>query len=244
VLHVYPAIDVRAGRAVRLLRGDFAAETVYADDPVAVARSFAAAGAAWIHVVDLDAARTGEPANLAVVDAIASAVPCLVQAGGGVRSLHAARALLLAGAARIVIGTASIEQPDFVEELCAAHPGRVAVSLDARGTELATAGWTQASGADLLTHVRRLHAVGVAALVVTDIGRDGTMEGPSLDQLRGVLDATDRPVIASGGVGRLEDLDALARLETGGRRLDGAVVGRALYEGRFSLAEALDRVAP
>ena len=244
MLHVYPAIDVRAGRAVRLLRGDFAAETVYADDPVAVARSFAAAGAAWIHVVDLDAARTGEPANLAVVDAIASAVPCLVQAGGGVRSLDAARALLLAGAARIVVGTAAVERPGFVEELCATHPGRVAVGLDARGTELATAGWTEASGEDLLSHVRRLHAVGVAALIVTDIGRDGTMEGPSLDQLRGVLDATDRPVIASGGGGRLEDLDALARLETGGRRLDGAVVGRALYEGRFSLAEALGRVAP
>lgn len=242
--HVYPAIDVRAGRAVRLLRGDFTAETVYADDPVAVARSFAAAGAAWIHVVDLDAARTGEPANLAVVEAIASAVPCLVQAGGGVRSLAAATALVLAGAARIVVGTAAIERPAFVEELCGAHPGRVAVGLDARGTELATAGWIEASGEDLLTHVRRLHEVGVAALIVTDIARDGTMEGPSLDQLRGVLDATDRPVIASGGVGRLEDLDALARLESGGRRLDGAVVGRALYEGRFSLAEALERVGP
>jgi phosphoribosylformimino-5-aminoimidazole carboxamide ribotide isomerase len=244
VLHVYPAIDVRAGQAVRLLRGDFSVETVYADDPVAVARSFAKAGAAWIHVVDLDAARTGEPANLAVVEAVASAVPCLVQAGGGVRTVDAASALLLAGADRIVVGTAAIERPAFVEELCGAHPGRVAVGLDVRGTELATAGWTVASGEDLLTHVRRLDEVGVAALIVTDIARDGTMEGPSLDQLAGVLDATDRPVIASGGVGRLEDLDALARLESGGHRLDGAIVGRALYEGRFSLAEALDRAAP
>ena len=244
MLHVYPAIDVRAGQAVRLLRGDFSVETVYADDPVAVARSFAAAGAAWIHVVDLDAARTGEPANLAVVEAIASAVPCLVQAGGGVRTIDAATALLLAGADRIVVGTAAIERPALVEELCAAHPGRVAVGLDARGAELATAGWTEPSGEDLLTHVRRLDEVGVAALIVTDISRDGTMEGPSLDQLGGVLDATDRPVIASGGVGRLEDLDALVRLESGGRRLDGAVVGRALYEGRFSLAEALERVTP
>ena len=244
MLHVYPAIDVRAGQAVRLLRGDFTVETVYADDPVAVARSFAAAGAAWIHVVDLDAARTGEPANLAVVEAIASAVPCLVQAGGGVRTVDAANALLLAGADRIVVGTAAVERPAFVEELCAAHPGRVAVGLDARGTELATDGWTEASGEDLLTHVRRLDEVGVAALIITDIARDGTMEGPSIDQLGGVLDATERPVIASGGVGRLEDLDGLARLESGGRRLDGAIVGRALYEGRFSLAEALDRVVP
>ena len=243
MLHLYPAIDVRAGRAVRLLRGDFAAETVYADDPVAVARSFAAGGATWIHVVDLDAARTGEPANLAVVEAIAAAVPCLVQAGGGVRSLEAAGALLLAGAARVVVGTAAVERPAFVEELCATHPGRVAVGLDARGTELATAGWTEKSGQDLLAHVRRLHEVGAAALIVTDIARDGTMEGPALDQLGGVLAATDRPVIASGGVGRLEDLDALAGLEADGRQLAGAVVGRALYEGRFSLAEALARVA-
>ena len=244
MLHLYPAIDVLAGRAVRLLRGDFDAETVYADDPVAVARSFAAAGATWIHVVDLDAARTGEPANLAVVDAIASAVPCLVQAGGGVRSLDAASALLLAGAARVVVGTAAVQRPVFVEELCAAHPGRVAVGLDARGPELAAAGWTEATGQDLLTHVRRLAAVGVAALIVTEIGRDGTMEGPAIDQLGEVLAATDRPVIASGGVGRLEDLDALAGLQIDGRRLAGAVVGRALYEGRFTLAEALARVAP
>jgi len=244
VLHLYPAIDVLAGRAVRLLRGDFDAETVYADDPVAVARSFAMAGATWIHVVDLDAARTGEPANLAVVGAIASAVPCLVQAGGGVRSLDAASALLLAGAARVVVGTAAVQRPAFVEELCAAHPGRVAVGLDARGTELATAGWTEATGQDLLSHVRRLDAVGVATLIVTEIGRDGTMEGPAVDQLGEVLAATDRPVIASGGVGRLEDLDALAGLEVAGRALAGAVVGRALYEGRFTLAEALARVAP
>jgi len=194
--------------------------------------------------VDLDAARTGEPANLAVVGAIASAVPCLVQAGGGVRSLDAGSALLLAGAARVVVGTAAVQRPAFVEELCAAHPGRVAVGLDARGTELATAGWTEATGQDLLSHVRRLDAVGVAALIVTEIGRDGTMEGPAVDQLGEVLAATDRPVIASGGVGRLEDLDALAGLEVAGRALAGAVVGRALYEGRFTLAEALARVAP
>ncbi len=244
MLHLYPAIDLRAGRAVRLLRGDFDAETVYADDPVAVARSFSTAGAAWIHVVDLDAARTGEPANLAAIEAIAAAVPCLIQAGGGVRSPEAAGALLLAGAARVVVGTAAIERPAFVEELCAAHPGRVAVGLDARGPELATQGWTATSGDDLLDRVRSLDAVGVAALVVTDISRDGTMAGPALEQLAAVLAATERPVIASGGVGRLEDLDALAGLEADGRRLAGAVIGRALYEGRFTLAEALTHVGP
>jgi phosphoribosylformimino-5-aminoimidazole carboxamide ribotide isomerase len=243
VLTLYPAIDVRAGRAVRLTRGDFAAETVYADDPVAVARSFAAAGAHWIHVVDLDAARTGEPANLAVVEAIAAAVPCLVQAGGGVRSLEAAGALLLAGAARVVVGTAAVERPTLVEDLCVTHPGRIAVGLDARGRDLAVEGWSAATGRDLLELATELAAVGVAALIVTEISRDGTMAGPDQDQLAAVLGATTVPVIASGGVGSLADLAALARLEAGGRRLAGAVVGRALYEGRFTLGEALAAVA-
>ena len=243
MLTLYPAIDVRAGRAVRLTRGDFDAETVYADDPVAVARSFAAAGAEWIHVVDLDAARTGEPANLAVVEAIASAVPCWVQAGGGVRSLEAAGALLLAGATRVVVGTAAVERPALVEELCIVHPGRVAVSLDARGREVATEGWGTASGHDLLEQARSLESVGVTALVVTEISRDGTMTGPDRRQLAAVLSVTTVPVIASGGVGTLADLAALAALEADGRRLAGAVVGRALYEGRFTLGEALAAVA-
>jgi phosphoribosylformimino-5-aminoimidazole carboxamide ribotide isomerase len=243
VLTLYPAIDVRAGRAVRLTRGDFDAETVYADDPVAVARSFAAAGAEWIHVVDLDAARTGEPANLAVVEAIASTVPCAVQAGGGVRSLEAAGALLLAGAARVVVGTAAVERPALVEELCVAHPGRVAVGLDARGREVATEGWGTTSGRDLLELARGFESVGVTALVVTEISRDGTMSGPDRGQLAAVLAVTTVPVIASGGVGSLADLAALAALDEAGRRLAGAVVGRALYEGRFTLGEALAAVA-
>jgi phosphoribosylformimino-5-aminoimidazole carboxamide ribotide isomerase len=239
VLTLYPAIDVRAGRAVRLTRGDFDAETVYADDPVAVARSFAAAGARWIHVVDLDAARTGEPANLAVVEAIAAAVPCPVQVGGGVRSLEAAGALLLAGATRVVVGTAAVERPALVEALCVAHPGRVAIGLDARGRDVATEGWRTASGRDLLELARSFEAVGASALVVTEISRDGTMSGPDRDQLGAVLGVTTVPVIASGGVGAVADLAALAALEAGGRRLAGVVVGRALYEGRFTLGEAL-----
>jgi phosphoribosylformimino-5-aminoimidazole carboxamide ribotide isomerase len=239
---LYPAIDLRAGRAVRLRQGDFAAETVYDDDPVAVARAFAAAGARWIHVVDLDAARTGEPANLAKIEAIASAVPCQIQAGGGVRSVPAAGALLASGAARVVVGTAAVEQPALVEELCQLHPGAIAVGLDARGTRVAVRGWEADAGADLLEHAARFDGAGVAALVVTEIGRDGTMEGPSLDQLRSVLQATEVPVVASGGVGSLADLEALAALRTGERGLAGAIAGRALYEGRFTLAEALDLV--
>jgi phosphoribosylformimino-5-aminoimidazole carboxamide ribotide isomerase len=236
---LYPAIDLRAGRAVRLLQGDFDAETVYDDDPVAVARAFAAAGAAWIHVVDLDAARTGEPANLAKIEAITAEVPCRVQAGGGVRSVAAAGALLASGADRVVVGTAAVERPELIDELCALHPGAVAVGLDARGRSVAVRGWEQDTGADLLDLAARFDDAGVAALIVTEIARDGTLDGPSLDQLRSVLEATTLPVIASGGVGALGDLEALAELESGGRRLAGAIAGRAIYEGRFTVAEAL-----
>jgi phosphoribosylformimino-5-aminoimidazole carboxamide ribotide isomerase len=234
---------VRAGRAVRLAQGDFDRETVYDDDPVAVARAFASAGAEWIHVVDLDAARSGEPSNLAVIEAIASAVPARVQAGGGVRSAEAAGALLLAGAARVVVGTAAVEQPALVDELCALHPGRVAVGLDARGREVAVRGWTEPGGADLLRLAERFEASGASALIVTEIARDGMMSGPALDQLRSVLAATGVAVIASGGVGTLADLAALRSLQTGDRTLAGAIVGRALYEGRFTLADAFAQVS-
>jgi phosphoribosylformimino-5-aminoimidazole carboxamide ribotide isomerase len=223
-----------------LQQGDFDAETVYDDDPVSVARAFALAGAEWIHVVDLDAARTGEPANLAVIEAIASAVPSRVQAGGGVRSAAAAGALLLAGATRVVLGTAAVEQPSLVLDLCTMHPECIAVGLDARGRDVAVRGWTEGTGRDLLELAAQFSEVGVAALIVTEIGRDGTMEGPSLDQLREVLEVSERPVIASGGIGGLNDLQALAELEAAGRSLSGAIVGRALYEGRFTLAEALE----
>jgi phosphoribosylformimino-5-aminoimidazole carboxamide ribotide isomerase len=236
---LYPAIDLRAGRCVRLHQGDFAAETVYDDDPVAVARAFALAGTQWIHVVDLDAARTGEPGNLAVIERIVREVDCNVQCGGGVRSTAAADALLLAGAARVVVGTAAVENPALVDELCARHPGRIAVGLDARGREVAVRGWVEGSGTDLVELAHRFEASGVAALIVTEIGRDGTMEGPDLEQLRTVLAATTIPVIASGGVGELGDILALAALRVRQRRLLGTIVGKALYEGRFRLAEAL-----
>jgi phosphoribosylformimino-5-aminoimidazole carboxamide ribotide isomerase len=216
---------------------------VYDDHPANVAGAFAATGVEWIHVVDLDAARTGEPANLAVIEKIAGAVRCNVQVGGGVRSAQAAASLLLAGAARVVVGTAAVEDPLLIDALCRDHPGRVAVGLDARGREVAVRGWTEGSGHDLVDVAARFAASGVACLIVTEIGVDGTMEGPSLDQLREVVAVTEIPVIASGGIGGLGDLAALAELEAAGRRLAGAIVGRALYEGRFTLAEALAAVA-
>ncbi|HMF82621.1 MAG TPA: 1-(5-phosphoribosyl)-5-[(5-phosphoribosylamino)methylideneamino] imidazole-4-carboxamide isomerase [Acidimicrobiia bacterium] len=239
---LYPSIDLRAGQVVRLQRGDFAAETVYGDDPVLVAQAFAAAGTSWIHVVDLDAARTGERVNLGVVEAICAAVPCRVQASGGVRSVEAGGDLLAAGAARVVVGTGAIERPELVRELATLHPGRIAVGLDARGRAVAVRGWIDSTGEDLLEVATHLEDSGAAALVVTEIGRDGTMAGPALGQLGGVLQVTQLPVIASGGVGALEDLAALRRLRAGGRSLAGAIVGRAIYEGRFGVDEALAAV--
>jgi len=240
---LYPAIDLRGGRCVRLLKGDFAAETVYDDDPVRVARSYADAGASWIHVVDLDAARSGKPHNLGVIEAICAVVGCRVQSGGGVRSVEAGGALLGAGVSRVVIGTAAIEHPELVDELATLHPGAVAVGLDVRGRDVATRGWQQGSGVDIVECVHRFAASGAAALIVTQIERDGTLQGPDTDGLTLVLEAGPVPVIASGGVGTLDDLRTLAAIEAAGGRLGGVIVGKALYEGRFTLSEALAAVA-
>jgi phosphoribosylformimino-5-aminoimidazole carboxamide ribotide isomerase len=240
---LYPAIDLRGGRCVRLYQGDYGSETVYADDPVALARAFAAAGAPWLPGVALDAARTGRPVNRAAVAAIAAAVDVPVQAGGGVRDDAAADALLASGVRRVVVGTAALDDPGWVRRLAARHPGRVAVGLDARGRDVAVRGWVEGSGEDLIDVARGFDDAGVAALVVTEIGRDGTLEGPDLGQLAAVLDATGLAVVASGGVGTLDDLRALAALDVGGRRLAGAIVGRALYEGAFPVSEAVEATA-
>ena len=246
---LYPAIDLRAGKAVRLLRGDYDAETVYSDDPVAIARGFEAAGARWIHVVDLDAARSGEAGNLEYVAAIARSVRCEIETGGGVRSVEAAERLIDAGVARVVIGTAAVERPELVAELASRYPGRVAVGLDARGRQVAVKGWTETTDTDLVDLAKGFEGHGVSALIVTEIGRDGTMAGPDLDQLGAVLEATAIDVIASGGVGTLDDIRALAALRAGGtnggsRSLAGIIAGRAIYEGRFTVEEALACLAP
>lgn len=243
---LYPAIDLRGGRCVRLYQGDYDRETTYGDDPVGQAEAFAAAGAGWLHVVDLDAARTGDPVNRPVIAAICAAVTIPVQAGGGVRDVAAAAALAEIGVSRVVIGTAALEHPERVAEVAARQA--VAVGLDARGRQLAGHGWEVASGVDLLEAARRFAGEGVEAFVVTEIARDGTLEGPSLGQLRDVLDALDPrdpsdpvpAVIASGGVGTVEHLASLAALRSeDDRRLGGVIVGRALYDGAFTLAEAL-----
>jgi phosphoribosylformimino-5-aminoimidazole carboxamide ribotide isomerase len=226
---LYPSIDIRGGRVVRLHQGDFDQETVYDDDPVAVARSFETAGARWIHVVDLDAARRRGDNRDAVI-AVANAVTVPVQAGGGVRD----GSLLDAGVARVVVGSAAIEDPDVVRRLAGDHPERVAVGLDHWDGEVRVRGWEEGSGRRLLDVAAELAIPGVAAFVVTDISRDATLVGPDLEGLRSVHDATPVPVIASGGVGSLDDLAALRDLGVA-----GVIVGKAIYEGRFRVDEAV-----
>ena len=245
-MDLYPAIDLQGGQCVQLAQGDFGRARVYGSDPVAVARSFVDAGARWIHMVDLDAARTGEPLNRPLIAAVAQAVAVPVQAGGGVRSAAAAEALLEAGVSRVVIGTAAFSVPGLVAEVAARHPAGVAVGLDHRrrpdgGREVAVAGWQEGSGVELMEAVRGLADAGAAALVVTDIGRDGMLQGPDVEGMAEVLAATPPgiDVIASGGVSSVSDVSALGRLEAGGRRLAGVIVGTAIYEGQLSVAEGV-----
>jgi phosphoribosylformimino-5-aminoimidazole carboxamide ribotide isomerase len=234
MIDLYPAIDLLGGRVVRLRQGDYADETVYGDDPVAVARSFAADGATWIHVVDLDAARSGDPVNRPVVAAIAAALAgrALVQTGGGVRTLDDVRELADAGVARVVMGSAAVREPALVEAATEIVP--VAVGLDHREGELAVHGWTEGSGLMLDDAYARFPSA--AVFVITDIGRDGMLVGPDLDGLARSAELAGAPVIASGGVSSLADVVALARI-TG---LGGIITGKAIYEGRFTVPEALD----
>jgi phosphoribosylformimino-5-aminoimidazole carboxamide ribotide isomerase len=236
-MDLLPAIDLRGGQAVRLRQGDYAREDVYDADPVARAKEFVAAGARWIHVVDLDAARTGEPVNRPVVAAIADAVGgrARVQTGGGVRSVDDARVLAAAGVARVVMGSAAVRSPSLVADVAAVVP--VAVGLDHRSGELAVHGWTERSGQQLLDVLD--HFPGAEALVVTDIIRDGTLAGPDVAGLAQVAGAAKLPVIASGGGGSLDDLRALA----GVPGLAGVIVGKALYEGRFDVGAALSTLS-
>jgi len=234
---LFPAIDIRGGRCVRLLQGDYGQETVYGNDPAAQARAFQDAGATWVHVVDLDAARTGDPVNRPVVAEVAATLDVPVQAGGGVRTLDDARTLFDAGVSRVVMGTAAIEDPDLVDQV--ADLGRVAVGLDIRGEEVAVRGWTEGTGLLLTDAFERFSNRGTDAFVITQIERDGTLQGPDLEGLAAALATTGVDVVASGGVGRPSDLKDLADLAVAGRRLAGIILGRALYEGTVDLAAAI-----
>jgi phosphoribosylformimino-5-aminoimidazole carboxamide ribotide isomerase len=234
---VYPAIDLRAGRCVRLTQGDFARETVYGDDPVTVARRWEALGARWLHVVDLDGARAGRPVQASLVAAICAAVRIPVQVGGGLRDAAAVERVLESGAARAVVGTVAVREPARCAALCRGFPGRVAVGIDARDGLVRVAGWLEGEAVDAPTVARAAAERGAACLVYTDIGRDGTEDGPDLDGTRAVAQASGLPVIASGGVGALAHIRAVAALEPDGVR--GVIVGRALYSGAVALGDAL-----
>ena len=232
-VELYPAIDLLDGRVVRLQQGDYDQSTVYGDDAVSVARSFADQGAPWIPVVDLDAARSGSPRNRAVVAAIAAAVDgrARVQTGGGVRTVADAEALAEVGVARVVMGSAAVNTPELVAE--AAQLVAVAVGLDHRNGELAVHGWTEGSGVQLFDALAWFPDA--AAFVITDIGRDGMLQGPDVEGLRAAAAATSIPVIASGGVATLADVAALGQVPG----IAGVITGKALYEGRFTVFEAV-----
>ena len=241
VPELFPAIDLRAGRCVRLVQGDYDRETVYGDDPVAQALAFQEAGADWVHVVDLDAARSGSPVNRSAVAAVTAALDVPVQTGGGVRSLADARTLFDAGVTRVVLGTAAIQDPDLVTAV--SDYGPVAVGLDVWGDEVAVNGWTEGSGLLIADALVRYSTLGTSAFVITRIERDGTMEGPDLDVLTDALAVTNVDVVASGGGGRPSDLDDLAALSVDGRRIAGIIIGRARYEGTVDLATVVRRRA-
>ncbi|MGF1551597.1 MAG: 1-(5-phosphoribosyl)-5-[(5-phosphoribosylamino)methylideneamino]imidazole-4-carboxamide isomerase [Paracoccaceae bacterium] len=232
---LFPAIDLKDGACVRLIRGAMESATVFNDDPAGQARAFEAAGFEWLHVVDLNGAFAGKPVNGPAVEAILAAVSMPVQLGGGIRDRAGVDAWLGRGVARVILGTAALRDPALVREAAAAHPGRVAVGIDARGGRVAVEGWAETSDVEAADLARRFEDAGVAAIVYTDIDRDGAMQGPNVEATAALARAVSIPVIASGGVSSLDDLLALKATGV----VTGAISGRALYDGRIDPAAAL-----
>ena len=232
---LYPAIDLKDGQCVRLLQGDMARATVFNDDPAAQAAAFAEAGAEWLHVVDLNGAFEGRPVNASAVSSILAAVGLPVQLGGGIRSLETIESWLERGVARVVLGTVAVKDPALVREACAKWPGQVALGIDARGGRVAVEGWAEVSDLEVEDLAQRFEDAGAAAVIYTDVDRDGVLTGPNLAATAALAEAVTMPVIASGGVASLDDLQALAAAP----RIAGAIVGRALYDGRVDLRAAL-----
>lgn len=239
-MRLYPAIDLKGGACVRLRRGDMDQATVYSDDPAAQARAWQDAGCSWLHVVDLDGAFAGRPVNGAAVGAILAAARIPVQLGGGIRDMAGIEAWIAAGVARVILGSAAVKTPALVHEACRAFPGQVAVGIDARDGMVATEGWAETSGIPAIDLALRFEDAGAAAIIYTDIARDGMLGGLNLQATRALADRLRTPVIASGGVGSLDDLQALVDAARGGRGLiEGVIVGRALYDGRVNPAAAI-----
>ncbi len=240
---LYPAVDISEGQAVRLVQGDFDDKTVYADSPLEAARSLVEAGARWLHVVDLDGARSGSPQSLGHLEQIAGELPVPVQYGGGLRSLPAVRDALRAGASRVILGTAAYTDVDFLDDCVNAYGERVIVSVDTRGGNVTTSGWTETTQMPAVDVIGRLAARGVKQFVYSNVDRDGMLSGIDVDEVRKVADVVRGRFLYSGGVGKLEDLEALVALRQ--VNLAGVIVGKALYEQAFTVAQAqeiLDRV--
>jgi phosphoribosylformimino-5-aminoimidazole carboxamide ribotide isomerase len=241
-LILLPAIDIRDGKAVRLVQGDYERETAFDDDPVVAARRWVDGGARWLHVVDLDGARAGEPVNLEHVRRIVSTVGVPVQLGGGLRDSKKVEEAFSSGVERVVLGTAAVRDPELAGAIAAAHGERVVASVDARSGKVAAEGWTAGTDLEATDVVAELSRRGLSRFVYTPVEVDGLMEGPDLESLREVAGSTDGEVIYSGGIGSLEDLRSLADL--GLANVEGVIVGRALYEQRFTIAEARGALGP
>ncbi|MEI4232344.1 1-(5-phosphoribosyl)-5-[(5-phosphoribosylamino)methylideneamino]imidazole-4-carboxamide isomerase [Roseovarius sp. D22-M7] len=233
---LYPAIDLKDGKAVRLLRGDMARATVFNDDPAAQARAFVDAGCEWLHLVDLNGAFAGQPVNAAPVEAILKECDVPAQLGGGIRDMATIETWISKGLARVILGTVAVENPTLVREAARAFPGQIAVGIDARAGLVATKGWAEATDVDATELAKSFEDAGVAAVIYTDINRDGAMQGPNVEATAALARAVSIPVIASGGVSSLDDLIALRDC---GASLNGAISGRALYDGALDLRQAL-----
>jgi len=227
----FPAIDLKNGQCVRLERGEMASATVFNTNPAAQARAFADAGCQWLHIVDLDGAFAGRPQNAEAVDAILAAIDIPVQLGGGIRDMATIEAWLEKGVRRVILGTAAVRDPDLVRQACAAYPGRVAVGIDSRNGHAATNGWAETTDVPALDLAKGFEDLGVAAIIHTDIARDGVLSGPDVEGTLALAKAIRTPVIASGGVSSLEDLEILQ--DVGGGLLEGVISGRAIYDGRI-----------
>ncbi|MBA4759744.1 1-(5-phosphoribosyl)-5-[(5-phosphoribosylamino)methylideneamino]imidazole-4-carboxamide isomerase [Sphingosinicella sp.] len=234
---IFPAIDLKSGQVVRLAEGDMARATIYSDDPAAQAAVFARGGAAWLHVVDLDGAFAGRSVNGEVVARIVAAFPGKVQLGGGIRDMAAVESWFARGVTRAVIGTAALKDPEFVKAAAKMHPGRIVVAVDAKGGMVATEGWAEASDMPVADLARRFEDAGVAAVLFTDVGRDGLLKGVNLEATHALAKAQTLPVIASGGVAGEADIVALKAIAADG--ITGVICGRAIYDGRLDLGRAL-----
>jgi phosphoribosylformimino-5-aminoimidazole carboxamide ribotide isomerase len=239
-MDVIPAIDILEGRCVRLYQGDYAQSQVFDESPVAVARQWAEQGATRLHLVDLDGAKAGHPVNQAAIEAIVRSVDIPVQVGGGLRDRSSVMDLLSLGVQRVILGTVAVEQPELVDQLCQEFQGHIIVGIDARNGKVATRGWLETSEVDAIPLAQQMADFGAAAIIYTDIHRDGTLQGPNKPALRELASAVSIPVIASGGISSIRDLLGLLTLEATG--VTGAIVGRALYTGDLSLKEAIRAV--